>query len=102
MSTKTETELIDSAGGARSEPGGRARRPAGGAPSSAGRAPPSACSTWSTTRYRWFCEVRLGRTIRTAATLEARNHRAAGILWARIDREFVASASRPPTSSCDR
>src|SRR5712691_9449258 len=31
MSTKTETELIDSAGGARSEPGGRAQRPAGGA-----------------------------------------------------------------------
>src|SRR6266498_3424928 len=30
MSTKTETELIDSAGGARSEPGGRAQRPAGG------------------------------------------------------------------------
>ena len=32
MSTKTETELIDSAGGARSEPGGRAQRPAGAAP----------------------------------------------------------------------
>src|SRR6266568_3543355 len=31
MSTKTETELIDSAGGARSEPGGRAQRPVGGA-----------------------------------------------------------------------
>src|SRR5213082_2732266 len=31
MSTKIETELIDSAGGARSEPGGRAQRPAGGA-----------------------------------------------------------------------
>jgi hypothetical protein len=31
MSTKTETELVDSAGGARSEPGGRAQRPAGGA-----------------------------------------------------------------------
>jgi transposase-like protein len=31
MSTKTETELIDSAGGARSEPGGRAQRPAGAA-----------------------------------------------------------------------
>src|SRR5206468_1701224 len=29
MSTKTETELIDSAGGLRSEPGGRAQRPAG-------------------------------------------------------------------------
>ena len=32
MSTKTETELIDSVGGARSEPGGRAQRLAGGAP----------------------------------------------------------------------
>src|SRR5213082_2819312 len=31
MSTKTETELIDSAGGLRSEPGGRAQRPAGAA-----------------------------------------------------------------------
>src|SRR5881628_1838290 len=31
MSTKTETELIESAGGLRSEPGGRAQRPAGGA-----------------------------------------------------------------------
>src|SRR5215212_1902936 len=31
MSTKTEAELVDSAGGARSEPGGRAQRPAGGA-----------------------------------------------------------------------
>jgi putative transposase len=31
MSTKTETELIDSAGGARSEPEGLAQRPAGGA-----------------------------------------------------------------------
>src|SRR5213596_3202903 len=31
MSTKIETELIDSAGGARSEPEGRAQRPAGGA-----------------------------------------------------------------------
>src|SRR5436309_15458875 len=31
MPTKIETELIDSAGGARSEPGGRAQRPAGGA-----------------------------------------------------------------------
>jgi putative transposase len=30
MSTKTETELVDSAGRARSEPGGRAQRPAGG------------------------------------------------------------------------
>jgi putative transposase len=32
MPTKTETELIDSAGGAGSEPGGRASRPAGGEP----------------------------------------------------------------------
>ena len=32
MSTKIETELADSAGGLRSEPGGRAQRPAGGAP----------------------------------------------------------------------
>src|SRR5436190_21007767 len=32
MSTKAKTDLIDSAGGARSEPGGRARRPAGGQP----------------------------------------------------------------------
>src|SRR3989441_5259118 len=31
MPTKTEPELIDSAGGARSEPGGRAQRPVGGA-----------------------------------------------------------------------
>jgi hypothetical protein len=31
MSTKTETELIDGAGGLRSEPAGRAQRPAGGA-----------------------------------------------------------------------
>ena len=39
MSTKTETELIDSAGGARSEPGGRAQRPAGGARPPQGPAP---------------------------------------------------------------
>ena len=39
MSTKTETELIDSAGGLRSEPGGRAQRPAGGARRAQG--PPS-------------------------------------------------------------
>jgi hypothetical protein len=32
MSTKTSTDLIGSAGGARSEPGGRAQRPAGGEP----------------------------------------------------------------------
>ena len=32
MSTKTSTDLIESAGGARSEPGGRAQRPAGGEP----------------------------------------------------------------------
>ena len=32
MSTKTNTDLIESAGGARSEPGGRAQRPAGAAP----------------------------------------------------------------------
>ena len=32
MSTKTSTDLIESVGGARSEPGGRAQRPAGGAP----------------------------------------------------------------------
>ena len=32
MSTKTSSDLIESAGGARSEPGGRAQRPAGGAP----------------------------------------------------------------------
>jgi len=31
MSTKIETELIDSGGGLRSEPGGRAQRPAGAA-----------------------------------------------------------------------
>ena len=37
MSTKTETELIDGAGGARSEPGGRAQRAAGGARSPQGR-----------------------------------------------------------------
>ncbi len=39
MSTKTETELIDSAGGARSEPGGRAQRPGGGARPPRGRPP---------------------------------------------------------------
>src|SRR6059036_1723601 len=39
MSTKTETELIDSAGGARSEPGGRAQRPAGAARSPQGPPP---------------------------------------------------------------
>src|SRR5947209_18584753 len=39
MSTKTETELIDSAGGARSEPGGRAQRPAGGARPAQGSPP---------------------------------------------------------------
>ena len=39
MSTKTETELIDSAGGLRSEPGGRAQRPAGGARRAQGPAP---------------------------------------------------------------
>jgi hypothetical protein len=32
MSTKTSTDLIESAGGVRSEPGGRAQRPAGGEP----------------------------------------------------------------------
>jgi putative transposase len=32
MSTKTSTDLIESAGGAGSEPGGRAQRPAGGVP----------------------------------------------------------------------
>ena len=32
MSTKTSSDLIESAGGARSEPGGRAQRPAGGEP----------------------------------------------------------------------
>ena len=39
MSTRIETELIDSAGGARSEPGGRAQRPAGGARPSQGSPP---------------------------------------------------------------
>ena len=39
MSAKTETDLIDSAGGARSERGGRAQRPAGGARAPQG--PPS-------------------------------------------------------------
>ena len=39
MSRKTETELIDSAGGLRSEPGGRAQRPAGGARRAQGPAP---------------------------------------------------------------
>jgi len=39
MPTKIETELIDSAGGARSEPGGRAQRPAGGARPPRGRPP---------------------------------------------------------------
>src|SRR5438552_239432 len=39
MSTKTETELIDSAGGLRSEPGGRAQRPAGAARPPQGPAP---------------------------------------------------------------
>src|SRR5437763_17009785 len=32
MSTETSTDLIESAGGVRSEPGGRASRPAGGEP----------------------------------------------------------------------
>ena len=32
MSRKSSTNLIESAGGARSEPGGRAQRPAGGEP----------------------------------------------------------------------
>jgi hypothetical protein len=32
MSTKTSTDLNESAGGARSEPGGRAQRPAGKEP----------------------------------------------------------------------
>jgi putative transposase len=32
MSRKSSTDLIESAGGARSEPGGRAQRPAGGGP----------------------------------------------------------------------
>ena len=32
MSTKISTDLIESGGGARSEPGGRAQRPAGGEP----------------------------------------------------------------------
>src|SRR6266851_8938967 len=32
MSTKSSTDLIESAGGLRSEPGGRVQRPAGGEP----------------------------------------------------------------------
>ena len=32
MSRKTSSDLIESAGGARSEPGGRAQRPVGGEP----------------------------------------------------------------------
>ena len=42
--------------------------------------------------HRWFCDPQLERTIHAAAALEARNHRAAAVLWARIDRAFVDRA----------
>jgi YVTN family beta-propeller protein len=53
-----------------------------------------ACSTWS--NHRWFCDRQLERTIHAANALEARNRRAAGILWSRIDREFVDRAAWVP------
>jgi len=54
----------------------------------------SACSAWS--NHRWFCDPQLERTIRAANTLEANDPRAAAILWARIDREFVDHAAWVP------
>jgi DNA-binding SARP family transcriptional activator/ABC-type transport system substrate-binding protein len=54
----------------------------------------NACSARA--NHRWFCDPRVDRTIREANTLEARNPRAAGILWARIDREFVDRAAWVP------
>jgi hypothetical protein len=56
----------------------------------------SACSPFGRSNHRWFCDPQLERTIRAANTLEARNRRAAGILWARIDREFVDRAAWVP------
>jgi hypothetical protein len=56
----------------------------------------SACSAFGRSNQRWFCDPQLERTIRAAITLEARNHRAAGIRWARIDREFVDRAAWVP------
>jgi YVTN family beta-propeller protein len=57
----------------------------------------NACSTFGRSNHRWFfCDPLLERTIRAAVTLEVRNPRAAGILWARIDREFVDRAAWVP------
>lgn len=55
-----------------------------------------ACSTFGRSNHRWFCDQQLERTIHAADTREARNHRAAGILWARIDRELVDRAAWVP------
>jgi peptide/nickel transport system substrate-binding protein len=51
----------------------------------------SACSAWW--NHRWICGRHLERTVARANTLEQRNHRAAGVLWARIDREVVDRAA---------
>jgi YVTN family beta-propeller protein len=56
----------------------------------------AACSPFGKSNRRWFCGPQLERTIRAATTLEARNHRAAGTRWARIDREFVNRAAWVP------
>jgi hypothetical protein len=54
-----------------------------------------ACSAWSNQRW-FFCDPQLERTIAHANTLEPRDRHAAGILWARIDREFVDRAAWVP------
>jgi peptide/nickel transport system substrate-binding protein len=55
-----------------------------------------ACSTFARSNHRWFCDPQLERTIQAAGALQARNPRAAGIAWARIDREFVDRAAWVP------
>jgi peptide/nickel transport system substrate-binding protein len=46
--------------------------------------------------YRWFCDTRLDRTVREAATLDVTDPRTAGTLVTRIDRELVARAAWVP------
>jgi peptide/nickel transport system substrate-binding protein len=53
-----------------------------------------ACST--DPNHPWFCDPRLDRAMRNAATLEATDPRAAGNLLARIDREYVDRAAAVP------
>src|SRR5919201_2410468 len=56
----------------------------------------SACSPFGRSNHRWFCDQQLERTIQAGNTLEARIHGAAGVLWARLDREFVDHAAWVP------